>query len=52
MICGKAYVSKNFDFEENEDGKDLQRAYRNIKEISVRFTEEGEKDEVRIYVEE
>jgi len=52
VICGKAYVSKNFDFEENEDGKDLERAYRNIKEISVRFTEEGEKDEVRIYVEE
>ena len=52
VICGTKYVSKNFDFEENEDGKDLQRAYRNIKEISVRFTEEGEKDEVRIYVEE
>ena len=52
VICGTKYVSKNFDFNSDEDGKDLQGEFRTIKQIAVRFTEEGEKDEVRIYVEE
>jgi hypothetical protein len=51
VICGKTFVSK-YDFDKDENSGDIERDFHSIKEIAVRFTEEGEKDEVRIYVEE
>ena len=51
VICGKTFISK-YDFDKDEDSGDIERDFHSIKEIAVRFTEEGEKVEVRIYVEE
>ena len=45
-------ILSKYDFDKDEDSGDIERDFHSIKEIAVRFTEEGEKAEVRIYVEE
>ena len=51
VICGDVFVSE-YMFDEGKTSQTLTKEFTSIKEIAVRFTEEGEKDEVRIYVEE
>ena len=51
VICGDVFVSE-YMFDEGKTSQTIAKEFYSIREISVRFTEEGEKDEVRIYVEE